>query len=1157
MKNRSELGRSMVEILSVLSVMGVLTVGAFIGYSFLMKKHRNNQLLHETTLRAVVASSQMLSGKDPNIDSFGNVLGHEISLKTSPTFDAFALVDEEGEEVSFNEVPPKAEDKEFALELTNVPPEVCEYFVQIAASNGVIQGVYGSSGKELSLRNCREGEYVSSGDTGSSSGRIYLVYRSDMAQTKGKEVQETLGDETDTLCSEKGEVIGDTVACNCDRGFSGDRCSEESEACSGHGYWYYSPLTSKCICDEGYEGSKCEGMVAYSPCQTLTMEEGKEVRGFKANGTTCTQAGRSGTCDGRGHCNPSGKSCNGISDCGNGQFCNYGGIAGKNQGGMTPNICEQTNSEYFEYDGIEYYYNSDSDLRSWCRAADNQANCTWGFLSYYGAQSWCESLGLELVDGEYIQSNCDEFKKHLPQVGSDQQYWVAGQKVVHLGDKCSIQEMVRTDGYAWAGGVVCAASEKKIQPDTSNALSNFEGKECNFSGYCHTQDGTYYTLVKCAGGVVSSLDGCDSATDETCPSGWQFGPACNTITINEEEGGEEEEGCAEGQRAVQNSVTGEIRCCAEDDGLCQCDAQGSDWVYAKGQCCMRDDTRCICGEDTSTEECCVANELVWKDGVCLSEDESKCELMGGSWFRGTCCTDASCCKNLQGLWGVNSYTGKSYCCPNAFISSEEEYAKCFCEAESNPANPSSLIWGKWYGRALPTCCASDDEWCKCTAQGENYQFISVDGKHGTCCDTNDEECNCVAYNGIYKDGTCCSTNDLNCVISIGAYKEIKQFLAEMSQVSSRLRRFNPPTDLSGDRRELVYALEDIKRYADIVASSSEQLSRDLSKEPDSMGLVYSDALATIISIKKDYETKDFESKFRELIGRIKGSVNSKEIVSLVGEAYSLLYIKEGQQCNSDGGKWVWDEQKGEYNCVATGKLTSDEEEFLNDMKESYEMLKDLEITQEDISAIGRLAEVLLEVKALSKEVADLSDTLSNPSNPGYAEAVLVLRARRSRADVLWKELDRLSDDEGGVLAYAKAFFQNFGVKTAWAIETNALRKALRAYLKKLERLCALTGGEWVSHDSIFDGRCCPKGEWGEAYLCRCLAIPNDKFSYPSHQEEFCRCQMHANKTFVQCLNGKTYCCDVSDDEKCGCETCLDNTWLGPGKCCPKGWIWIE
>ena len=51
-KTSAEQGRSMVEILGVLAVIGVLSAGGIYGYSFAMDKYRANDIVYEVNLRA-------------------------------------------------------------------------------------------------------------------------------------------------------------------------------------------------------------------------------------------------------------------------------------------------------------------------------------------------------------------------------------------------------------------------------------------------------------------------------------------------------------------------------------------------------------------------------------------------------------------------------------------------------------------------------------------------------------------------------------------------------------------------------------------------------------------------------------------------------------------------------------------------------------------------------------------------------------------------------------------------------------------------------------------------------------------------------------------------------------------------------------------------
>ena len=62
-RRTNESGRSMVEMLGVLAVIGVLTLGGLAGYNYAMNKHRANTILNEVNLRRTVAEQQMTLGR--------------------------------------------------------------------------------------------------------------------------------------------------------------------------------------------------------------------------------------------------------------------------------------------------------------------------------------------------------------------------------------------------------------------------------------------------------------------------------------------------------------------------------------------------------------------------------------------------------------------------------------------------------------------------------------------------------------------------------------------------------------------------------------------------------------------------------------------------------------------------------------------------------------------------------------------------------------------------------------------------------------------------------------------------------------------------------------------------------------------------------------
>ena len=65
---RMECGRSMVEMLGTLAIIGVLSIGGIAGYSYGMDKYRANQTVNDVMLRAVDVMTQLSQGKEPNLE---------------------------------------------------------------------------------------------------------------------------------------------------------------------------------------------------------------------------------------------------------------------------------------------------------------------------------------------------------------------------------------------------------------------------------------------------------------------------------------------------------------------------------------------------------------------------------------------------------------------------------------------------------------------------------------------------------------------------------------------------------------------------------------------------------------------------------------------------------------------------------------------------------------------------------------------------------------------------------------------------------------------------------------------------------------------------------------------------------------------------------
>ena len=57
MKNTNESGRSMVEMLGVLAIIGVLSIGGIAGYTLAMNRYRANEILNAAALVSIAATS--------------------------------------------------------------------------------------------------------------------------------------------------------------------------------------------------------------------------------------------------------------------------------------------------------------------------------------------------------------------------------------------------------------------------------------------------------------------------------------------------------------------------------------------------------------------------------------------------------------------------------------------------------------------------------------------------------------------------------------------------------------------------------------------------------------------------------------------------------------------------------------------------------------------------------------------------------------------------------------------------------------------------------------------------------------------------------------------------------------------------------------------
>ena len=232
-------GRSMVEMLGSMAIMGVLSVGAIGGYSYAMNKHRTNELIYEATKRAQWVGTQLELNRNPanlSILGFGTnkFAGGEI-------YGVSDLID-----------------NQFEIQIQDVTEAVCENLIRNSGDNNIIRFVV----------NPDTHEEISTGDC-TDSIKVGLVFNRDLSTNDPAENPEVSGEVsgeatgtgpapeatgTAGSCNGRGTWgdFGCGFKCRCDSGWAGEDCSVD-HTCSGNGHWEIE----YCVCERGWSSADC------------------------------------------------------------------------------------------------------------------------------------------------------------------------------------------------------------------------------------------------------------------------------------------------------------------------------------------------------------------------------------------------------------------------------------------------------------------------------------------------------------------------------------------------------------------------------------------------------------------------------------------------------------------------------------------------------------------------------------------------------------------------------------------------------------------------------------------------------------------------------------------------------------------------------------
>ena len=132
---RGESGRSMVEMLGTLAIIGVLSVGGIAGYTYAMDNYYTNEILAGASERAVLVAAQITAGRKPSLKEFAN---HTTAGGTFATNDESVRVYSDG----------------IGIEVSGVKGAVCKNLIE--ATDGTDILITDSEENEISADNCAE-----------------------------------------------------------------------------------------------------------------------------------------------------------------------------------------------------------------------------------------------------------------------------------------------------------------------------------------------------------------------------------------------------------------------------------------------------------------------------------------------------------------------------------------------------------------------------------------------------------------------------------------------------------------------------------------------------------------------------------------------------------------------------------------------------------------------------------------------------------------------------------------------------------------------------------------------------------------------------------------------------------------------------------------
>ncbi len=329
-----ETGRSMVEMLGVLAIIGLLSIGGIAGYKNAMNKHAANEILNEVSKRAVVGAGQLLLNKGVNLAEFENTVKKTYPIGVAGTGDWTAM------------------QNEFAIAVQNVPEEICEKVLENALPTATDTYINGTSSKTCA----------------SGTNKITFSFANDLTKVNSaNRLKACTGTKDDDSTCSNGLWQCSDGQLQC-----GNSCCKNGQFCSDpYGNGSCVDINKTCTADNAT--TVC-GSASYSCCDIPSGE----TEGVCVPKTYTASSPSTKVCVSDAISCSSYKGCPGNTDGTNTEFCYISGASGVPKGGSCLPLSTYTVGKTVEFNGKTFIQSSKQ-------------------VSWWAANDWCLAQGKHLA----------------------------------------------------------------------------------------------------------------------------------------------------------------------------------------------------------------------------------------------------------------------------------------------------------------------------------------------------------------------------------------------------------------------------------------------------------------------------------------------------------------------------------------------------------------------------------------------------------------------------------------------------------------------------------------------------------------------------------------------------------------------------------------